>query len=195
MKINDYKKDPQGIGRIKLIDDLITVLENDYCYLDKNSNPVNWVSKYFGLVRIDEQEGKRFPVWMDGSEYITTQPNDNYKSIAFFYDEGNGTAESGQRRLRHNFNLIVWYNRDCITNTNYTIIDHLVRDAWNIILKQGYEPLEVFYGRDDVLSQFNINVFDERLMHSPYNMFRLRFTAIEICDYRRQTKEKFQSNL
>ena len=195
MKINDYKKDPQGIGRIKLIDDLITTMESDYCYLDKNSNPVNWIEKYYGLVRIEQQDGKRFPVVMDNNEYTTVQPNDHYKSIAFFYDEGNGQYVSGGKRLQHNFNLIVWYNRDCITNTDYTIIDHLVRDAATIIQKQSYEVLEVFYSRDDVFTQFNIDVFENRVMTAPFNAFRLRFTAIEVCDTRRQTGNKYQSNL
>ena len=67
MKINNYKKDPQGIGRIKIIDDLITVMESKYCYLDKDSNEVNWIEKYNGLTRIEEENVKRFPVWMDGN--------------------------------------------------------------------------------------------------------------------------------
>ena len=195
MKINNYSLDPNAISRHKIINDIITKFQSDYTYLDKNSSPLNWIEKYFGLVRIEQQESKRFPVVMDGNEYKTVQPNDHYKSIAFFYDEGDGNFVSGGRRLEYTFNLIVWFNRDCITSTNYEIIDHLIRDAYTLLLKSNCTPLNVYIGRDDVFSQFNINEFDQRNMHAPFNAFRLRFNAIEVCDYRRSTGGKFQSNL
>jgi hypothetical protein len=195
MKINTFTPDPNAIGRTKIIQDIITKMQLSNTFLDANSNPVNWIEQYYGLARVDEVNGKNFPVILDAStnDYIPMSPNDNLRSMAFFYDEGVGTYDNSQT-LSYTFNMIVWYNKDLIDKSGHAIIDHFIRETQTHLRKAHCELDQVFIGRDNVYQQFPIPYFEERYMHSPYNAFRIRFTAIEQCDSM-SNGQKFNSSI
>jgi hypothetical protein len=194
-KLNTYTPNPNAIGRTKIINDIIVKMEASNTFTDSDANDVNWVERYYGLARINEVDGKRFPTILDyqGDDYQTLQPNDNYRSMAFFYDEGIGDYIES-KTISYNFNMIVWYNKDLLDNSGHEILDNIIRSTQGVLNKCRATLNRVYINREDVFSQFSANYFDERFMHSPFNAFRINFTALDQCD-NMSNGQKFISNI
>ena len=185
MRLQPYIKHTQPTGRYKIIDALVDKLYT-LTYCDTALNEYNWFEdgSVFGLARIAQDEfKKRYPeILQRNNQYTPLVPDDSYKSMAFFYDNGRGDYIGGSRVAEWDFSVIVWYDRCKITNKQQEIIDIFAREVKEALYSVGAEPQSIYIEREQVYSAFDLEYFDKQYMHAPYNAFRIDFKALERCD-------------
>ena len=186
MRLEPYIKHEQPTGRYKIIDALVDKLYTLH-YADNLANLYNWFEdgSVFGLARINKDEhGKKYPeILQSNNQYTPLVPDDSYKSMAFFYDNGRGEYVGGSKVAKWDFSVLVFYNRSKITNKQQEIIDIFARVVKDALFSVGAEPNSLHIEREEVYNAFSLDYFDKQYMHAPYNAFRIDFTALERCDY------------
>lgn len=184
-RLQPYTKHLTPTGRYKIVD---SIIDNLYTltYCDAQNESYNWfpAGSIWGLARINQDEyKKRYPeILQNRDQYTPLVPDDSYSVMAFFYDEGQARYIDNGKTAQYTMNLIVWFDRCKITSQSQEIVDIFAEVVRRSLFKLNADPTDLYIGREDVFKQFDLSYFDKQYMHSPYEAFRIKFTANERCD-------------
>jgi hypothetical protein len=171
---------PNPVGIDTVISQLQTAIAAA-TYTDENGDPANWFDEGLILPLADrDQETEEPIVYWTQNDYRPAQPDDDWRTVAFFYQEDPAAAQS-QISYSYIINLVVWFNQDRFTrNKNYKIREYFITEVLNILrgtLKATDQTtFEVYRELESIYSNYDINLVREKLKY-PYQAFRITLTA------------------
>lgn len=184
-RLKNYVIHDSTIRRHKIIDNVIPDLY-EITHEDDQSNKVKWfdANSIWGLSAIGrDADGLDHPEIKAGQkDYTDLRPNDSYKSMAFFYDEGDAEYTDNGYTVKYTMNLIVFFNQSKITGKWQEIKDFFIRDCEKALRKNGCDPINMYFGRENIYEQFRMKYFKDRFAHAPYDAFRIKFEVLTGCD-------------
>lgn len=128
------------------------------------------------LAFFDEKTSLPIVYWKD-KDYYPATPNDNYRTVAFFYQEDPNTAE-GLNESLYQLNLVVWFNQDLyVRNKNFLIKEYFIEELRvkirNYLRNQNKGSISVFRENDTVFSRYTLS--EKTRLKYPYQSFRISF--------------------
>lgn len=148
-------------------------------YVDKAANTLNYFdsSLLLPVAQLDEKTEKPVVYWK-GKEYFSSAPNDNYRSVTYFYQEDPNDGVS-YNESTFNLNLVHWYNQDKLgRNLNYSIREAIIlafkKEIIAYLRTENMSSLTTFRETDKVFEKHTFSS-DKTLMKYPYDAFRMSF--------------------
>lgn len=158
---------------------LLNVLYN---YEDADCNiqtlPFYESEQIFGIAEKDELT--KNPIIKKGkNDYHNLLPNDQKKTVAFFYEHDPRKVEKNLTTF--DLSLVVWFNHNLLIpnvfpNVQYTevFIDKTINEL-NKIVDWRESSYQIFKGKDNIYTDFDLKDRAKPIMKYPYDGFRIRF--------------------
>lgn len=132
-------------------------------------------------------EEKQIPVvYWQKDVYYPAQPNDNFSSITFFYQEDPSQSE-GQNSMAYNLNLVHWFNQDRYgRNKGFLIKEQVISEMKSLIINslilEDRDKLAIYRENDGIFERYVVQ--DTTLLKYPYIAFRFKIqvTVQNSCD-------------
>lgn len=173
--------DPIGIDKVVLklqnALGLMTYLDED------NITELPWFdsSLIYGVVE-RSKENLPYILWK-GKEFHQMLPNDNYRSLVFFYEHD--PREVLYDNATYDISLVVWYDQAKINNgIGYRISEWPIEECRQVLF--GFEDVEnvrVFKDKRNIFEDWDIDgEFKNRIFNDRFDGFRVRFNISHPVD-------------
>ena len=148
---------------------------------DNESNQKPWFSELFGLSEKNEKDDLPVLRYND-KDYFSLQPDQDFKSIAFYYENAARTPLDDALIYGADLSLVVWFHREKF-DVDFNVKEHFL----NAILQYFYNARNqeinvgsVFTNKADVFSNYTLTGFQP--LDLPFGGFRITFSAAyQIC--------------
>lgn len=167
------------------VDKVILKIQNKLAlltYLDESNNEVLWFDSalIYGMV---ERSADDLPyILWKGKEFHKVLPDDNYRSICFFYEHDPREIEDGL--YKYDLSLIVWYDQHKIDNElGYRISEYAIQEVENTIDNcEGYE-IKIYKDKNSIFQDFSMSRKKEgQIFTDRFDGFRIRFSVSSESD-------------